>query len=145
MYFCTVNRVMVCTLSSTHWQLHASKLSNWFGNIEINAPINIVIIIIIIIIIAALYLEGAWLCCTAFVMSEGVNGNTKANSWCDLANNKLLESWILPKNILVFFKGTAILLTFFCFFFVIRHCWLIVEDKNELDLVGSYSVAILIW
>ena len=48
MYFCTVNgnsKVMMCTLSSAHWQ-QASKLSSpcgalsRFEKIEINAPIN---------------------------------------------------------------------------------------------------------
>ena len=35
------------------------------------------------VFVVVLYLEGAWLWCSAFVMSEGVNGNIKANSWCD--------------------------------------------------------------
>ena len=48
MYFCTVNgnsKVMICTLSSPHWQ-HAGFKNfqpcgalSWFQNIEINAPI----------------------------------------------------------------------------------------------------------
>ena len=52
MYFSTVNvnsRVMICTLSSAHWQQASKHLAcgalNWFGMIEINAPITIVIII----------------------------------------------------------------------------------------------------
>ena len=50
MYLCTVNLnggVMICMLSSADWQ-QAWKLQpcgalNWFGMIEINAPINIVV------------------------------------------------------------------------------------------------------
>ena len=55
MYFCTASvnsRVMICTLSSAHWQ-QASKIQpcgalNYFGKIEINAPNSIMIIIIVI-------------------------------------------------------------------------------------------------
>ena len=56
MYFCTVtgnSRVMICTLSSAHWQ-QASKHSacsalSRFGKIEINAPINRIIRLMMII------------------------------------------------------------------------------------------------
>ena len=35
------------------------------------------------VFVVVLYLEGALLCYSPFVMNGGVNGNTKANSWCD--------------------------------------------------------------
>ena len=55
--------VVICTLRDAHWQhlkLHSVQpcsALNWFGKIEINAPINIIIIIIIIIHFSLLGLE----------------------------------------------------------------------------------------
>ena len=68
MYFCTVNvnsRVMICTLSSRFQSFQPCGPLNWFGKIEINAPIHAVILFLLLLLLLLLLLI---ILCTSFVL-----------------------------------------------------------------------------